>query len=105
MRMLLRSVSALALSVAVVAGVLDTIQSFASSQVVLTPLFALWDAVNPASLDLVSAAAADTDPAWRIADALEWTLSQPAFAVFLTLALLMWMAGYRRPKPAGRFSA
>jgi hypothetical protein len=31
--------------------------------------------------------------------------SQPAFALFLGLALIFWILGYKRKKPAGRFTA
>jgi hypothetical protein len=30
---------------------------------------------------------------------------QPAFAVFLVIALLLWMIGYKKPPVAGRFTA
>ena len=34
-----------------------------------------------------------------------WLLPQPAFAVLLSLSLIFWMIGYRKPSPAGRFAA
>ncbi len=105
MRMFLRFLSAFTLSIAVVAGVLDTVQSFASSQVVLTSLLTAWSAINPSSLDAIELTVQGVDPALRLADALVWTLAQPAFAVFLVVALLFWMLGYKKPKPAGRFAA
>jgi len=104
-RSFFRLLSLLALVAAIFAGTLDSIQSVASSSVVVTSLGNHWQ-----NLDVVSLAMAEAAVAHYIhADAWRWAiapvLSQPAFAVFLVLALLFWMIGYRRPRFAGRFSA
>lgn len=93
------------LSFAVVAGVVDTIQSFASSDVILTSALAVWISVNPKSFDVAQATVQGLDPVGRLSEAFDWTLGQPAFAVFLVVALLLWMIGYEKVKPAGRFAA
>ncbi|MCO6187293.1 hypothetical protein [Rhizobium sp. L1K21] len=105
MRVLFRFLSAMMLSFAVVAGVIDTIQSFASSDVILTPALAVWISVNPNSFNAAESTVEGLDPAGRAAEVFNWTLAQPAFAVFLAVALLLWMIGYQRVKPAGRFAA
>ena len=104
-RSFFRLLSLLALVAAILTGTLDSIQSVASSSVVVTSLGNHWQ-----NLDVVSLAMAEAAVAHYIhADAWRWAiapvLSQPAFAVFLMLALLFWMIGYRRPRFAGRFSA
>jgi hypothetical protein len=100
-----RSISALCLLAAIVAGVLDSIQSVSASSIVLTSLGNTWLNLDPESLSLAEIYA-DTyvsDGLWR--PFIAPVLAQPAFALFLGLALLFWMAGYRKPRFAGRFSA
>ncbi|CAD7029430.1 membrane protein [Pseudorhizobium endolithicum] len=104
-RSFFRLSSLLALIAAIMAGTLDSIQSVSSSTVAITSLGNHWQ-----SLDVVSLAMAEAAVAHYIhPDAWRWVmvpvLAQPAFAVFLALALLFWMIGYRRPRFAGRFSA
>lgn len=97
--------SGLALLAAIVAGTLDSIQSVSASSVVLTSLGNAWLNLDPESLTLAEISAEtyiDAD-IWR--PFVAPVLAQPAFAVFLVLALLFWMAGYRKPRFAGRFSA
>ena len=104
-RSFFRLLSLLALVAAIFAGTLDSIQSVASSSVVVTSLGNHWQNLDVVSLAMAEAAFAH----YLHADAWRWAiapvLSQPAFAVFLVLALLFWMIGYRRPRFAGRFSA
>lgn len=96
--------SLLALVAAIAAGTVDAIQSVASSSTMLASLGDLWIAISPATLvaaeDLVEL---HIHPeAWQQGAA--FLLTQPACAVFLVLALILWIAGYRRPKPFGRFT-
>lgn len=105
MRLLLRFASFLALTVAVLAGTVDSIQSVAASAPVMTPLGEGIAALGPDALDWVqSLQRTDAGPAiWLIA--IHWLFLQPAFAVFLVIALLLWMAGYKKKPAAGRFAA
>jgi len=104
-RTLFHFLSLLCLIAAIMAGTLDAIESVSSSSVVMTSLGNHWQ-----NLDVVSLALAEEAVRSYIhTDAWLWVatplLTQPAFAVFLVLALLFWMMGYRRPRFAGRFSA
>lgn len=105
MRFLLRFASLVALVVAVIAGTIDSIQSVAASALVMTPMGDAWKDVSPSSLATVqSLISYYIHP--RIYDlVVQWLLFQPAFAVFLALALILWMIAYKKPSAAGRFSA
>lgn len=97
--------SLVALIAAILAGTLDAIESVSSSSVVVTSLGNHWQNLDVVSLALVEGWLTHYihPDGWRwVATPL---LAQPAFAVFLVLALLFWMIGYRRPRFAGRFSA
>ncbi|MGK6314553.1 hypothetical protein [Neorhizobium sp. DT-125] len=100
-----RLLSALALLAAIVAGTLDSIQSVSASSVRLTSLGNAWLNLAPESLTFaeISAGTYISPDIWR--PFVAPVLAQPAFAVFLVIALIFWMAGYRRPRFAGRFSA
>jgi len=97
--------SLLALVAAIGAGTVDAIQSVAASSTTLASLGDLWIAISPGTL----VAAEDAvefyihPEAWQQGAA--FVLAQPGCAVFLVLALILWIAGYRRPKPFGRFTA
>lgn len=105
MRFFFRILSLLALIAAILAGTLDAIQSVSSSSVVLTSLGNHWLGFDVESLALAEDLVRHYihDSVWRTAATP--VLAQPAFAVFLVLALIFWMIGYRRPRFAGRFSA
>ncbi len=105
MRIFFRILSLLALVAAILTGTLDAIQSVSSSSVVLTSLGSRWMSFSVETLALAEETLHQYihDAAWRAIMAP--ILAQPAFAVFLALALLFWMIGYKRPRFAGRFSA
>ncbi|MGL3608813.1 hypothetical protein ACSV9I_20025 [Rhizobium sp. G187] len=104
-RLLFRVLSFSALCVGVVAATVDSIASVSASRVLLTPLEAAWSDVAPQSLPALQALVE-----MRVGPA-AWTafqnsiLPQPAFVIFLGLSLALWMIGYKRPQPAGRFAA
>ena len=104
-RFIFRLASFGALCVAVIAATMDSIASVSASQFVVTPLRLAWVEIAPAFLvgfrSFVETKIGAS--AWRMVDA--WFLPQPAFAVLLALALLLWMIGYKKPSPAGRFAA
>ncbi len=105
LRFVFHAVSALALLAAIIAGTLDSIQSVSASSVVLTSLGNAWLNLDPESLALseIYAETYISPDLWR--PFVAPVLAQPAFAVFLALALLFWVAGYEKPRFAGRFSA
>ncbi|WEX89412.1 hypothetical protein PZN02_001049 [Sinorhizobium garamanticum] len=105
MRLLLKLASFLALAVAVLAGTVDAIQSVAASEPAMTSLADAISALGPEALNWVhSLQRTGAGPAiWLTA--LQWLLARPAFAVLLALALLLWMAGYKKRPAAGRFAA
>ncbi|AYD03351.1 hypothetical protein [Neorhizobium sp. NCHU2750] len=97
--------SFLSLAAAILVGTLDSIQSVSASRVVLTSLGNAWLNLDPASLTLAELSASDyiSVDIWR--PLVAPLLAQPTCAVFLVLALLFWMIGYKRQSFAGRFSA
>ena len=105
MRFTARVLSLLLLAIAVIAGVVDVIQSVAAEALLLQSLGEAWAIASPDTLALagdmlrthIHPVAAD--PVFTI------LLAQPAVAIFLALAFLFHMAGYQRRKPAGRFAA
>lgn len=105
MRIVFRILSLVALTAAILTGTLDAIQSVSSSSVVLTSLGNHWLNFDVESLALAEEATRHyiSEDIWRAV--VTPVLGQPAFAVFLVLALIFWMIGYRRPRFAGRFSA
>lgn len=105
MRFLLRLTSLVALAVAVIAGTVDSIQSVAASSVVITPMGDAWQDMNASSFEALQSTIAYYIHPRFYTMAFQWLMMQPAFAVFLVLSLLLWMAGYKKPQPAGRFAA
>jgi hypothetical protein len=105
MRLFLRFASFLALTVAVFAGTIDSIQSVAASAPVMTPLANGIEVLGPEAAGWVqSLQRTDAGPAFWLT-ALHWLFKQPAFAVLLVLALIFWIAGYKKKPAAGRFAA
>ena len=105
MRFLLRLASLVALAAAVIAGTIDSIQSVAASSVVVTPISDAWQDVSPTTLtSLQSSLSYYIHPRFYTL-IFQWLMLQPAFAVFLVIALLLWMIGYKKPPVAGRFTA
>ena len=105
MRFFARVLSLIFLVLAVLAGLVDAIQSVAAEQLVLTPLFDMWSLNSPDTLAFVQSLVAQYAPAQVWDPGVVWVLGQPASAVFLVLSVLFYLAAYRRPKPAGRFTA
>lgn len=105
MRFFFRLASLAALMLAIAAGTVDSIQSVAASQLVLTPLGDTWQDVAPASLAALRSMLSYYIHPKFDAVAAGWLLQLPAFAIFLILSLVLWMAGYKKPAPAGRFAA
>ncbi|PKA43991.1 hypothetical protein CWR43_06675 [Rhizobium sullae] len=105
MRFLLHVASLVALVVAVIAGTIDSIQSVAASAVVVTPMGGAWQDLSPSSLSALQSSVSYYVHPRFYAFVFQWLMLQPAFAVFLVIALLLWMIGYKKPPVAGRFTA
>ena len=105
MRFVIRFLSLISLVVAVVAATVDSIQSVSASRLVLTSFGDAWLDVSPTTLIFAeSLVERNVHPlAWE--HGLGWLLARPAFGVFLTLSLLLWMLAYRRQPAAGRLAA
>ncbi|WP_457581899.1 hypothetical protein [Ensifer canadensis] len=101
----LRLASFVVLLAAVLAGAVDAIQSVAASELVMTSLGDDLEALGADTASWVQfAQRTDTGPTvWHTV--LHWFLTQPAFALLALLALLLWMAGYKKRPAAGRFAA
>lgn len=103
MKSLARILSFVLLCVAIVAGTFDSIRSVATSSVDMTSTIAAWKDIYPSSLTMAEGAVTHyIHPdawGWLVA----WLNSLPAFALFLDLALLFWMVGYRKPQIRSRF--
>ncbi len=95
-RFVLRLLSMIALTVAVIMAVLDGARSVAASEVTLKPLGVSWFEASPDTLNLAQAVVQRYllpviwDPF------MIWVLNQPGFAVMAVLALLLYIAGYKR---------
>jgi len=105
MRLILRTISLLALIMAVITGVQDAIRSVATSQIVITSLGSAWYSVSPDTLNLAQAVIQRKIHPYLWDPVMQWILLRPAWSVFLVLALLFYLIAWRRPKPAGRFTA
>jgi hypothetical protein len=105
MRFLLRVVSFLLLVVGVLIASVDAIQSVSASEIVLTPLGVALASIGQSAVDTVQSLERPQAQSVLWGPPVRWLLVQPAFAVLLGIALLLWMLAYRRPAVAGRFSA
>jgi hypothetical protein len=105
MRFMLRLLSLVFLVAAVMVGIIDSIQSVASEAVVVMPFGAALFSVNPDILASAETYSLSHLPPFIWNTLVEWTLLQPAFAVFLCLSLLLWALAFKREPMAGRFAA
>ena len=103
MRLVLRLLSLLVLVLAVIAGVVDAVQSIAADTLVMTPLGVAWADVSPATLDALRGWFEAVAPPVAAAG-LESVLGRPASLALLALSLVLYLLGYRRRRRGG-FSA
>lgn len=104
LRFLFRLAAMAALSVSVIMAVLDTTRSVAASALVLTPLNTSWLAVSPDTRSAFESFVRDKASPLLWDGIIARVLDQPGFAVFAVLALILYMIGYRRERPTGRFA-
>jgi hypothetical protein len=104
-RSLLRLLAYIALSLAIIAAVLDAARSVGASRLIMTSLQESWQSVSGSSLTL-----AETYIKTHIYPILWdplmlWVLETPTFIVFALLAFLLYAMGYKRQNRVGRFAA
>ncbi|UXN61634.1 hypothetical protein [Phyllobacterium zundukense] len=104
-RFMFRLLAYVALSLAIIAAVLDAARSVGASQLMMTSLQDSWQSLSASSLAL-----AQTSIKTHISPILWdplmlWILEAPTFSVFALLAFLFYAMGYKRESRAGRFSA
>jgi hypothetical protein len=104
-RFMFRLLAYIALSLAIIAAVLDAARSVGASQLTMTSLQESWQSISPSSLAL-----AETSIKTHIYPILWdplmlWILEAPTFVIFALLAFLFYAVGYKRENKAGRFAA
>lgn len=104
MRVVFRILALVALVLAVMAGVIDAIQSVAAKAVVLTPLSAAWQDVSPSTLAALRTFTDSRLPPAAGEVFLPLFLAQPAAAVLLAIAFVLHILGYRPRGRVRRFS-
>jgi hypothetical protein len=104
MRFLLRLFSLISLAAATIAGTLDSIQSIAASRLEIASLAASWRAISQSSFDHWNESSADKGNLHFNDYIVAWLLAQPAFAIFLAIALLLWIVAYRRVSTVNRLT-
>lgn len=104
LRFLFRLAAMGALAIATIMAVLDVTRSVAASRAVMTPLKTSWNAVSPDTLGAAESFVREKMPPLVWDTAVNWVIDRPGFAVFATLALLLYAIGYKRPRRAGRFA-
>lgn len=104
-RFLLRSFAVLFLALAVIFAVLDGARSVGASQLTAAPLLSIWARNAPDTLNDAEALVTHYigTGAWNAVCIP--LLGLPGWLFFGGLALLFYIAGYRRNRPLGRFTA
>ena len=105
MRFLFKFLSLLFLSVAIIAGVVDALQSVALDKIVLTSFGETWFEFHPGSLNLSQALIQRYVHPMIWDPGVQWVLLQPTIAVFLVLAFLFYILSYRRKRPEDKHLA
>jgi len=95
-RAILRLLSLVLLSVAVIMAVLDATRSIAAEALVMTPLGTSWAAVSPETLNQLKSAVTGSMPAFVWNEIVTGFLALPGFAIFAGLAILFALVGYGR---------
>ncbi|WP_343312691.1 hypothetical protein AAIB41_07495 [Brucella sp. BE17] len=104
-QIILRVCAIIFLMLSVVFAVLDGARSIGAAQPVSRSLLFIWSNYNPESVADAQTLTAHYigEGAWE--KILVPVLAQPGWFVFGVLALLFYIAGYRRKRPLGRFTA
>ena len=104
-RSLFRLLAYIALSLAIIAAVLDAARSVGASHLIMTPLRDSWQSLSAPSLALAEASIKTHIYPILWDPIMLWVLETPTFIVFALLAFLLYAMGYRRQNRVGRFAA
>ena len=105
MRFIIRTFSLIFLAIAILAAVVDALQSVAIGRVVLSPLGATWFEFHADSLNVSQAVIQRYVHPIIWDPIIQWILLQPTLAVFLVLSFLFYILAYKRKRPEDRFMA
>lgn len=104
-RSLFRLLAYIALSLAIIAAVLDAARSLGASHLIVTSLADSWQSVSASSLALAEAGIKTHLYSLFWDPLMLWVLETPTVIVFALLAFLLYAMGYRRDTRVGRFAA
>ncbi|MBO6900710.1 MAG: hypothetical protein JJ864_05120 [Rhizobiaceae bacterium] len=104
-RFFFRLLATISLAVAVIMAVLDATRSIAADQIVMTALSQSWQSVSPGSYAASEAAVSEVLAPYAWDPIVLTLLSAPGFAVFLVLALLLYLIGRRPERRTSRFAS
>lgn len=104
-RFIFRLLAYIALSLAIIAAVLDAARSVGASQLTMTSLRDSWQSISASSLALVETSIKTHTYPMLWDPLMRWILEAPTFIIFALLACLFYAVGYKRENRAGRFAA
>lgn len=105
MRFISRIFSLIFLAIAIIAAVVDALESVGSGTLRLTPLGQTWSGFNAQSLASVEVLIVDNLSEFVWDPVMEWILIQPTIAIFLGLSFIFYTLSYKRKRPEDRFLA
>ncbi len=105
MRFISRIFSLIFLAIAIIAAVIDALESVGSGALKLTPLGQTWSSFNAASLAAMEIMITDNLGRFLWDPVIEWILIQPTIAVFLALSFVFYVLSYKRKRREDRFLA
>tara|TARA_R110002126_G_scaffold258315_7_gene401272 strand:- start:850 stop:1170 length:321 start_codon:yes stop_codon:yes gene_type:complete len=105
MRFISKTLSLIFLAIAIIAAVVDALQSVAQGKLSLTPLGATWFNFHSDSLNLSQALIQRYVHPFVWDPIMQWILLQPTLIIFLVLSLIFYMISYKRKSAADRFFA
>ena len=100
-----RLLAYIALSLAIIAAVLDAARSVGASHLVMTSLHDSWQSLSPGTLALVDNYVRSRVYTFLWDPLMLWVFATPTFIVFAVFALALYALGYRRDHRVGRFAA
>ncbi len=104
-RFMFRLLAYVALSLSIIAAVLDAARSVGASQIVMTSLQNAWQSISPSSLVFVETGIKTHFYPVLWDPFMLFVLETPTFIVFALIAFLFYAIGYKRENGAGRFAA
>jgi hypothetical protein len=104
-RFIFRLLAYVALSLSIIAAVLDAARSVGASQIVMTSLQNAWQSISPSSLALAETGIKTHFYPVLWDPLMLFVLETPTFIIFALIAFLFYATGYKRENGAGRFAA